>query len=523
MKQQTFLIIGLVLIGFLLRLPSLQLGLWQDEASTYFDALPNDFETIINTVIYSELNPPGFYLIMHQWMQWFGSQEIIFKLPALFFGLLLIPSTYALGRLTGSREAGLIAATVATFTQDAVYYSQEARPYTLAALLCCWVIFLYCKAIATTKYQTWYLVTFVICADILLYVQYTGLLLIGSLIIITLLLLCNRTVNIKIMPFAIAFGTIFLLFMPWLPIFLTHLYTGTPWTSKDSFLKALFGNISYTILEPRKAVFLCILLGLGVKLKDFLAQIKETNYKHGIFPEIHTFILGTCFILLAVMQAILSYGGRYMLPFTPIAWAFYGSCFFALFQCLSDFINSRWTGQWYRFSRQVILVVIIVLLVFANKYDFYFGNINKSGIRALANDWELTKTQDKTMYILSPDFLGPTFGYYFAKHPVPFYGFARWDKPEIFSPIDYAEIWSNPTLIEDTEQRIQQEIQKGYTQLALIQVSEPMGDAGKVKYSQINQFLARLKQKYSLLKKTDYPGQLQSVSLYLFDLINIAK
>jgi hypothetical protein len=67
-----YLVSGLMLLGLLLRLPSLSLGLWRDEGSTYFDVLPSDLGKLIETVIYSELNPPGFYLIMHQWMQYIG-------------------------------------------------------------------------------------------------------------------------------------------------------------------------------------------------------------------------------------------------------------------------------------------------------------------------------------------------------------------------------------------------------------------------------------------------------------------
>jgi uncharacterized membrane protein len=514
------LIILLILVGFFLRFPSLDLGLWRDEASTYFDSLPNNFEGIINTVIYSELNPPIFYLIMHQWMQWFGEQEVIFKLPALLFGLLLIPSTYSLGKLTGSSKAGLIAATITTFAQDSVYYSQEARPYTLAALLSCWVMFLYCKALVATKQQIWYLIGFVICSDILLYVQYTGLLLVSSLIIITLYLLFTRTIK-SVLPFALAFGLIFLLLMPWLPIFISHLYTGTPWSTKEHFLVVFYENILYTLVNPKNLNILLIILGLGITLSKFF-QTKSTIRTLHISPEIYTFILGTCFICLAAIQAILSYKGRYILPFAPIAWAFYGSCLLSLSNFLLDYVNSNRTFQSQYYVRQSILVLIIILLIFfvirQNKYDLNFGNIDKSGIKALAKSWQMRTHQEKTIYILSPDYLAPTFGYYFSKNPVQFYGFARWDKPEIFSPQNYAEIWSNPMLLEDTERLIQREVQKGYRQLALITESIPKSDVGKMKYSKTNQFLDTLKKRHYLLEKTDYPGLNESVSLYLFDL-----
>lgn len=115
-----YLLIGLILIGVWLRLPSLGQGLDSDEASTYFDALPTNFAELIKTVTISELNPPGFYLIMHQWMQWFGVEEVVFKLPALIFGILIIPATYALGRVASSNSAGIIAATITTVIPSAI-------------------------------------------------------------------------------------------------------------------------------------------------------------------------------------------------------------------------------------------------------------------------------------------------------------------------------------------------------------------------------------------------------------------
>jgi len=520
MSRTKLLIILLILVGVFLRLPSLDLGLWRDESSTYFDSLPNNFGEIINTVSYSELNPPIFYLIMHQWMQLFGEQEIIFKIPALLFGLLLIPSTYALGKLTGSPKAGLIAATITTFAQDSVYYSQEARPYTLAALLSCWVMFLYCKALAKAEHQVWYLIGFVICSDILLYVQYTGLLLVSSLIIITLYLLFKRTIN-TVVPFALAFGVIFLSFMPWLPTFLSHLYTSTPWSAKDPFLEVFHENISYTLVKPKTLNLLFVILGLGVTLSKFF-KTKSTIRSLHIPPEIYTFILGTCFICLAAAQAVLSYKGRYIFPFVSIAWAFYGSCLLSLSRFLLDYVNSNRPFQWQYYVRQAVLMLIIIILIFSiirqNKYDLNFGNIDKSGIKTLAKSWQTRVHQEKTIYILSPDYLAPTFGYYFSKYPVQFYGFARWDKPEIFSPQNYAEIWSNPMLLEDTERLIQREVQKGYRQLALITESAAKTDVGKMKYSKTNQFLDILKKRYYLIEKTNYPGLNESVSLYLFNL-----
>jgi len=496
----------------------LQLGLWRDEASTYFDSIPNNFKEIINTVIHSELNPPVFFMIMHQWIKYFGSNEIVFKIPALLFGLLLIPSNYVLGTLTGSSNAGLIAATIATFSYNSVYYSQEARPYTLTALLCCWVMFFYCKSLdSTNKSQNWYIFAFTICSAILLYVQYTGLLLVIVLTTVTYGLSFKKSINLPLKLFAISFSMIFMIFTPWLGIFLNHLNTGLPWQAKSLFLEVLFSNIYYTLFNPKILVLSVVLLGAIITIRKYLIQSNSAIHSSNLFPYIYTFVFGLTFLLVIIVQSFLSQRGRYVIPFTPIAWAFYGSCLNNLFQYLSQSIHKIYDGKFLIITKKYVTIFIIFVALLLNKYNLDFTNIDKSGIRSLVAYIERRNNIDKSLYILSPDYFGPTFGYYTINHPKIFYGFGRWDRPEIFSPEGYAEIWDNPTLMADTELSIQKEIDKGFRKLALIQERTTLSDAGKMKYSKANQFLDRLKKKYTLLEKTDYLGENESVSLYLFD------
>ena len=521
--RQSHLMLGsLMFISLLLRLPSLRLGLWRDEASTYFDALPKNLPEIINTVIYSELNPPGFYLIMHQWMHWFGVNDVTFKLPAFIFGLLLIPATYALGCLINSRRVGVIAAAITTFAPEAIYYSQEARPYTLAALLCCLVVLLYCKAIASNQ-PRWYLVGLIICADLLIYVQYTGLLLIISLAIITLYLRWYPGVNIRLMPFAIAFGIIFLLFTPWLPVFLTHLHTGLPWATKAPWFlrpKILVENIMYTfpIIKWKKLLLPLILLALIVQLIHLFSRGKQFSTQQNIGIKTYTLILNFSFLVSATALAALSDTGRYMFPFAPIAWVVYANSFIILLQ----YIDHYWSSRRNQLARQIVVILLVVLLVFSlflpnTKYALSLGNIDKSGIRSLAADIQ-KNYHEKTIYLIDPDYLAPTFGYYFAKHPVEFYGVGRWNHPEIFSPQGYAEVWSKPTLMSDIEQHIEDKIHKGYRQLAVIRQSGTMHDFGKMKYSLLEGLLSKLKQTYPLLEQTNYPGTIEPITLYKFAL-----
>jgi 4-amino-4-deoxy-L-arabinose transferase-like glycosyltransferase len=120
-SKEALAVCALAIVGLLLRLPGLRLGLWRDEAATYFDALPASLHGLLARVAYSELNPPGFFLVMLAWLRAFGADETLFKLPAFAFGVLLIPAVYALGRAAGSSKAGLLAAGITSFAPEAVY------------------------------------------------------------------------------------------------------------------------------------------------------------------------------------------------------------------------------------------------------------------------------------------------------------------------------------------------------------------------------------------------------------------
>jgi Dolichyl-phosphate-mannose-protein mannosyltransferase len=509
----------LIAMGLLVRLPNLlELGLWRDEGSTYFDILPTEWGEVIQTIIYSELNPPAFFIAMHQWMQWFGTNEVVFKLPAFIFGVLLIPAIYGLGCAAYSKTTGVLAAAIATFAPDAIYYSQEARPYTLTALLCCLTMTFYFKLLKSPRQRITQL-GFIVCGALLLYSQYTGALLIVSLGITTLYLWW-RPQTIPLGPFVWVFGMIGAFFLPWIPVFLTHLAIGSPWAPKASWLfrpVIMLSQLLYTMLIPTAGSFFTaavLVIAIILGLQQF-RQPSRPFLKSRLSLQPATLVSGLNVVLPATMLAILSYDTyRYMLAFSPLAWVMYAQGL----ERLLRHINLKWKEPSSQLQRHTIWVTLLFFLVVPSTIDAFSPGITaKSGIRAIAAEMQ-TQPQDQTLYLLSPDFFGPTFGYYFANTNPEFHGFARWDHPERFSPQGYAELWDRPTLLQDTMQRIQTQANRGYRILALIQSQRGIGDGGKLKFSRANDLLTELKQRYPLLNKKDYPASKEPITLYSFSL-----
>src|SRR5262249_48533950 len=133
--RTSWIVIGLVLIAFLIRFGTLGAkSFWGDELSTV-DLVHRSLGHMLTGIGNLESTPPLYYVLSWLWVQIVPGTEVgIRALPALF-GVALVPVTYWIGReLADARTATISAALVAS-NPFLVWYSQEARSYSLLALL----------------------------------------------------------------------------------------------------------------------------------------------------------------------------------------------------------------------------------------------------------------------------------------------------------------------------------------------------------------------------------------------------
>jgi uncharacterized membrane protein len=127
---------GITLLAALLRLPWLEAdSLWFDEAATWWIA-DRPFAAMWADALRDNY-PPLYTLITWATVHLFGSGEWVLRLPAALFGVALVPMVYVLGARCGGRTAGLIAALLIALSAFHVWYSLEARMYSLLALASC--------------------------------------------------------------------------------------------------------------------------------------------------------------------------------------------------------------------------------------------------------------------------------------------------------------------------------------------------------------------------------------------------
>lgn len=109
-------------------------SLWIDELfSVCWSQL--DWHFLLGEGARVETNPPTYYLLLHGWMDIFGTTEIAVRALSVLLSSVTVLVVYALGRIMMDRPTALLAGLLMAVNPVAVEFAQEARGYALSALL----------------------------------------------------------------------------------------------------------------------------------------------------------------------------------------------------------------------------------------------------------------------------------------------------------------------------------------------------------------------------------------------------
>jgi uncharacterized membrane protein len=161
---------GLTLLGFVLR--RIHLGaesLWFDEADIVAQAR-QPLDVVIGAFSRAGENGPLYTLMLHFWMALYdgvpGAARVMhllfgssFEAPvrglAMIFGTAGIPAIFALGRRMGGTAVGVIAAALLAVNPFDLWYSQDAKMYTLLVLMTLVTTLLYLNALERNTRLLW--------------------------------------------------------------------------------------------------------------------------------------------------------------------------------------------------------------------------------------------------------------------------------------------------------------------------------------------------------------------------------
>ena len=104
----------------------------------------------------SDTNQPLYFLLLKGWMGVFGESIGAMRAMSAFFGVLTMGVVGLLVQLCGaSRRTVMWAVLLAGFAPLQIYYAQEARGYTLAALLVALGMLTFVRALQSGRWGAW--------------------------------------------------------------------------------------------------------------------------------------------------------------------------------------------------------------------------------------------------------------------------------------------------------------------------------------------------------------------------------
>ncbi len=206
-RLKIILILGLATI---LRLVNLNQSLWLDEgAQMLMSEKSFAFQWFGRA---NDFHPPLYYFLTHFWLQ-INRSEWFLRLPSAFFGIGTIYLVFLLGKRVFNQKIGLISALFLAVAPYHLYYSQEARMYSLLA-------FLATASMLFLVERKW--LAYLLTTTAMLYTHYASFFLIFTQLV--WVFFWQRKV---FREFLKTLFFCFLIFLPWLPQFFNQLGAGS--------------------------------------------------------------------------------------------------------------------------------------------------------------------------------------------------------------------------------------------------------------------------------------------------------
>jgi mannosyltransferase len=221
------LVLGLVAVSAYLRTRTLGGELWFNEATA--TGIASHSLSELPGVLRRGGSAPLYYLLLHFWIDAFGSSESATHALSLLFGLLSIPLGMWAGQSLFGRRAGVFAAVLFAFSSFLTQYASETQPYELMVLLGLLAVAGFVHAFIYRRRR--YLWLFALALTLMLYTQGTVILFwFGAAVALVPVCLASDDRRGILRDAAITFGAAAILYLPWLPTTIYQVSHATaPW------------------------------------------------------------------------------------------------------------------------------------------------------------------------------------------------------------------------------------------------------------------------------------------------------
>lgn len=204
------------LLGAFLRFYKLSaLSLWTDEGISW-QVARSGVPDILRTAAL-DVHPPLYYLSLHFWTRLFGTSEAALRSLSAVAGILALPLIYLIAKRLFDDRVAIVAMLAAALSPFLVWYSQEARSYSLLLLLSLGSVILYLRFLDGRR---WALPVYVPVTAAMIYTHYYGFWVIAAELLHFVFRARRQAEARSSAFFGLAIGLVGLAFLPWVPVVL---------------------------------------------------------------------------------------------------------------------------------------------------------------------------------------------------------------------------------------------------------------------------------------------------------------
>jgi 4-amino-4-deoxy-L-arabinose transferase-like glycosyltransferase len=261
--------VSLLLISLYVRTREIGIGFWIDEGLSV--GISNRPLGQIPHALREDGSPPLYYVLLHFWMALSGHGEAGVRAMSLLFALLAIPvAWWAAAKAFRSARAAWIAALLAALNPFLSQYAQEARMYSLVALLIfpATACFLraYAMDAATRQERRPWIAGFAVSVAAALYTHnwpiFFAVAAAGAWVGLYRIAPSERRSEL-IRDGLLGFGGAVVLYLPWLPTTLYQAaHTGAPWSDRPT--PSGLSDVGTQLLGRVPQIVLLICAGAGL-------------------------------------------------------------------------------------------------------------------------------------------------------------------------------------------------------------------------------------------------------------------